>query len=167
MKMKWLWLSVMVILVFLSAFPLLAQEASRNYQYQLFTSNAISVNRASGAKSDVWTGDFAIVAPKKTRFFVKSFVGAGSVFALDPAKVTPRVPVLQAAALLGYRATKRFSPLAGYIETMQFPKTSANLYLPTFVVTTATRVHGHWGIYTPFTVNARSYSFAAQLGYTW
>jgi hypothetical protein len=161
MRKKLLWLCVVAV----SVSPLFAQE--RNFQYQLFASDGLSVNRASGAKSDVLTANFAIVAPKKTKFFVKSFVGAGRSFALDPAKPTPSVPILQVAALVGYRATKRFSPLAGYIEVMQFPATSANLYLPTFVATTATRIHGHWGIYTPFTVNSRSYSFAAQLGYTW
>jgi hypothetical protein len=161
MTKKWLLLCVMVI----SAFPLFAQE--RNFQWQVFASDGLSINRASGAKSDVLTANFAVVAPKKTKIFIKSFVGTGRSFAINPAKPTSSVPVFQVAALLGYRATKRFSPLAGYIETMQFPATSGNLYLPTFVVTTATRIHGHWGIYTPFTVNQKSWGFAAQLGYTW
>jgi hypothetical protein len=161
MRTKFLWLCVMVI----STFPLFAQQ--RNFQWQFFASDGLSVNRATGAKSDVFTANFAVVAPRKTKFFVKSFVGTGRSFAIDPAKPTPSVPVLQVGALLGYRATKRFSPLVGYIESMQFPSTSANLYLPTFVATTATRIHGRWGIYTPFTVNSRSIGGALQLGYTW
>ncbi|MDR3581707.1 MAG: hypothetical protein P4L67_00330 [Candidatus Pacebacteria bacterium] len=158
---KLLWICVAAI----SASPLFAQQ--RNFQMQLFVSDGISVNRASGAKSDALTANFAIVAPRKTKFFVKSFIGTGRSFAINPAKPTPSVPVFQVGALVGYHATKRFSPLAGYIEAMQFPATSGNLYLPTFIVTTATRIHGHWGIYTPFTVNEKSYCGSAQLGYTW
>ena len=89
MMQKFFWLCVMLVL----ALPLFAQE--RNFQLQLFTSEGVSVNRATGAKSDVWTGGFGFVAPKKTKFFGKAFGAAGDVFALNPAKPTPRVPVLQ------------------------------------------------------------------------
>jgi hypothetical protein len=159
MMRKFLWLCVMLVL----ALPLFAQE--RNFQLQLFTSEGVTVNRATGAKSDVWTGGFGFVAPKKTKFFGKAFGAAGNVFALNPAKPTPRVPVLQLGALVGYRATTRLSLLTGYFETMQFPSTSGNLYLPTFVAVTAMRIHGHWAVFTPCTVNEKSWGCSGQLAY--
>jgi hypothetical protein len=161
MMRKFFWLCVMLVL----ALPLFAQQ--RNFQLQLFTSEGVTVNRATGAKSDVWTGGVGFVVPKKTKFFGKAFGAAGNVFALNPAKPTPRVPVLQVGGLVGYRATKRLSLLTGYIETMQFPSTSSNLYLPTFVAVAATRIHGHWSVFTPCTVNEKSWGCSGQLAYVW
>ena len=161
MMQKFFWLCVMLVL----ALPLFAQE--RNFQLQLFTSEGVSVNRATGAKSDVWTGGFGFVAPKKTKFFGKAFGAAGDVFALNPAKPTPRVPVLQVGGLVGDRVTKRLSLLTGYIETMQFPSTSSNLYLPTFVAVAATRIHGHVSFFAPCTVNEKSWGCSGQLAYVW
>ena len=161
MMQKFFWLCVMLVL----ALPLFAQE--RNFQLQLFTSEGVSVNRATGAKSDVWTGGFGFVAPKKTKFFGKAFGAAGDVFALNPAKPTPRVPVLQVGGLVGDRVTKRLSLLTGYIETMQFPSTSRNLYLPTFVAVAATRINGHVSFFAPCTVNEKSWGCSGQLAYVW
>lgn len=146
------------------AAPLVAQD--QNVHAQPFVSNGISVSRANGTKSDVLTVGVAAIVPISGKFFARPVVAIGRSFAIDPLKPAPSVPVFQAGALLGYHATKRFSPVAGFVEAMQFPKTGVNLYLPTLVVSTATRVYGHWGIFTPFTVNARSYGFAIQLGYT-
>jgi len=160
MKISLLWLCVIVA----CSAPLVAQEYS--VHIQPFISDGIAVSRVNGTKNDVLTVGVAVVIPVHKKLFVRPVVGAGKSFAIDPAKPTPSVPVVQAGALVGYHATKRFSPIAGYVETMQFPKTGA-LYLPTLVLSTATRIHGHWGVYTPFTLNARSYGIAAQLGYTW
>jgi hypothetical protein len=144
--------------------PLVAQD--RNVHAQPFMSNGISVSRANGMKSDILTVGVAAIVPISKKFFARPIVAAGRSFAIDPPKPVLSVPVFQAGALLGYHATKRFSPVAGFVEAMQFPKTGVNLYLPTLVISTATRVYGHWGIYTPFTVNAKSYGLAIQLGYT-
>ena len=157
---KFPWLCAMVAL----AFPLAAQD--RNVRLQPFASDGLSVSRANGVKSDVVTAGMAAVAPISKKVFIRPFVAAGKSFAIDPPKPTPSVPVLQAGAVMGYHATKRFSLVSGFVETMQFPSTGT-LYLPTFVASTVTRIHGNWGLFTPFTVNERSYGIAVQLGYTW
>lgn len=146
-----------------SAFPLVAQE--RSVLIQPFVSDGFFASRVNGANTDLLTAGVAVIAPVSKKFFVRPLVAAGRSFAIDPPKPTPSVSVFQVGALVGYRVVKRFSALTGFQETVQFPK-SGTLYLPTFVVSTATRFHGRWGILTPFSVNARSYGICAQLAYT-
>ena len=111
-----------------------------------------------------FAGGFGFVAPKKTKFFGKAFGAAGDVFALNPAKPTPRVPVLQVGGLVGDRVTKRLSLLTGYIETMTNSRLRrTNLYLPTFVAVAATRIHGHVSFFAPCTVNEKSWGCSGQL----
>ena len=159
MMRKFLWLCVMLVL----ALPLFAQE--RNFQLQLFTSEGVTVNRATGAKSDVWTGGFGFVAPKKTKFFGKAFGAAGNVFALNPAKPTPRVPVLQLGALVDTVRQRDCRYSLGILRPCNFHLRQGNFYLPTFVAVTAMRIHGHWAVFTPCTVNEKSWGCSGQLAY--
>ena len=112
MKTSLLWLCA---LAFLTS-PLLAQEYS--IHAQSFVSDSISVSRANGRKGDVLTGGVAVVVPVYKKLFVRPVVGAGKSFAINPPKATPSVPVIQAGTLVGYHATKRFSPIVGFTETM-------------------------------------------------
>ncbi len=148
-----------------SVLALTAQE--RTIHLQPFAGAGISVSRANGTESFVTTAGTAVIVPITKKFFLRPVIGAGKSFPLNPPKPTVSVPILQFGSLIGYRATKRTAVLSGFIETIQFPKAGANVYLPTFVASTATRIHGHWGIYTPFVINARSYGLSLQLGYTW
>lgn len=157
---KFPWLCAMIALIL----PLSAQE--HNVRLQPFASDGFSVSRVNGTKSDIVTAGMAVVAPISEKFFIRPFVGAGRSFAIEPSQPTPSVPVLQVGTVVGYHATKRFSLVSGFMENAQFPATGT-LYLPTFVASTVTRIHGRWGLFTPFTVNQRSYGIAAQLGYTW
>ena len=131
--------------------------------FQSFASTGITTAWQTGVHSAVETGGAALIVPISKRFFLRPVATAGRAFPLSPAKP---FPIVQVGGLVGYRLMKRTSVLGGYLETIQMPKTGA-LYLPTAVVSTATRIYGHWGIYTPVTFNQKAWGASLQLGYTW
>jgi hypothetical protein len=143
-----------------SALALLAQD--RNVKYQPFVGSGITTAWGSGAHSVVSTAGVAIVVPITAKFFLRPVIATGEVL---PLTTLQKFPVAQLGGLVGYRATKRTAVLAGCLETMQFPKIGT-IYLPTFVVSTATQIHGRWGIYTPTTFNSKAWGMSVQLGYT-
>ena len=149
-------------LIFVIAFSVLALAAQeQTIKLQPFVGSGVTRAWATGIRIVTTTGGVAAVVPLHKKFFLRPMIAGGKVVPLSSAS---SFPVFQAGALLGYRVTKRFSVLGGYLETIQFPKSGA-LYLPTAVVSTATRIHGRWGIYTPIALNRLVGGCSVQIGY--
>jgi hypothetical protein len=142
------------------ALALVAQD--RNVKYQPFVGSGIATAWTNGAHSVISTAGVAAVIPIRNKFFLRPVGAVGEVL---PLATLQKFPVAQLGGLVGYKAAKRFAALAGFSETVQFPKTGT-LYLPTAIISTATRIHGRWGIYTPTTFNSKAWGMSVQLGYT-
>ena len=149
--------------IILASLLLAGSIANAQILKQPFIGSGITTAWSNGAHSVVATAGFALVVPVSKKFFIRPVISAGEVVPLSTAK---SFPVFQAGCLVGYRLTKKFSALSGFAETIQLPQ-AGPVYLPTALISTATRLHGRWGIFTPITINARGYGASLQLGYTW
>jgi hypothetical protein len=158
---------LVVVLSFLAlgSFCAQAQESKRQWKLNPFVGSGVTTAWKNGSQSlVVAAGTAAIIPiPITKKLFLRPVVCAGKVLPLSTAQPFPFV---QAGSLLGYRAIKRTSILAGYLETIQFPK-SGTLYLPTSVFSTATKIHGGWGVYTPVILNAKAWGISLQVGYNY
>jgi hypothetical protein len=151
-------LALAVILVFLCV-----SRCDAQVKFQPFISTGVTTAWQTDVHSAVESGGVAVIVPVSKKFFLRPVVSAGRVI---PFSAVNPFPVVQAGGLLGYHTTKRLSLLGGYLETIQLPA-SGTLYLPTAVVSTATRIHGRWGVYTPVTFNQKAWGASLQIGYTW
>lgn len=139
---------------------LLAQE-SRTWKFNPFIGSGVTTAWSDGSRSVVSTAGMAVIVPITKRFFARPLVGTGAVL---PIATREPFRVAQIGTLAGYRVIRRTSILAGFAETMQFPKTGA-VYLPTFVTSTATRICGAFGIYTPIMLNSKGWGISVQCGF--
>jgi hypothetical protein len=87
----------------------------------------------------------ALVLPLSQKFFIRPAIAAGAV---KPAN-GDIFPTAQGVVLLGWKATKRASLLAGGGATVLFPTGKPRLVLATAIITTTTRIAGNWGIFCP------------------
>ena len=147
---------------FVLAISASAQER-RTLKLNPFVGSGIAISWADGSRSVISTTGMAIILPITRRIFVRPLVATGAVLPL-----TTHEPfrLVQFGGLAGYQVTRRTSTLVGFAETIQFPKTGS-IYLPTLLVSTATRIHRCFGLYTPIAITQKAWSFSVQAGCSW
>jgi hypothetical protein len=156
--------TVKIVPLAIIAFSLgLHAQEQQVVKFNPFAGSGVTTAWKDGSRSVVSTAGMALIVRLSPKVFVRPVAGVGAIV---PLKTLDSFRVVQAGALVGYRIAKRFSVLAGGGETMQFPRTGA-LYLPTALFSSATRIHGCFGVYTPVTLNGKGYGVSVQAGCIW
>lgn len=108
---------------------------------------------------------FALIVPAGKKFFLRPVVTLAEVNPTPEGK--KNFLSVSGIGLVGFRVNPAFSVLGGWGVTINLPAGQPATKLPTVAFSTATKINGHFGVFTPVTVTSKGVGIATQLGVTW